>query len=81
MPEHVYKKSVEALPFRASLTAVFSAAAVAGELVNLFWKSQYDGSILGAVLYILAEAVGLTFAILLRKQVLKLEWEEKKDKN
>ncbi|MCD8104654.1 MAG: hypothetical protein LUF35_06560 [Lachnospiraceae bacterium] len=79
VPEHIYKKSVEALPVRAILSAVLSGAAILGELVNLIWQSQFDGKISGAVLYIALEAVELVLAPLLRKMVLALEWELKEE--
>ncbi len=75
IPEHVFQKSVEALPVRALLTAVFSGIALAGELVNLIWQSQFAGNVPGALLFVAAEAVSLVFAVLLRRMVLKLEWE------
>ncbi|MCD7744647.1 MAG: hypothetical protein LUI13_05090 [Lachnospiraceae bacterium] len=77
IPGHIYRKSVEALPIRALLTAVFSSIAIVGELVNLLWQSQFTGSISGALLYALAEAGSLVFAVLLRIAVRRLEWEEK----
>ncbi|MCC8047033.1 MAG: hypothetical protein LIP12_16370 [Clostridiales bacterium] len=76
IPEHIYKKSVEALPVRAILTIVLSGAAILGELVNLVWQSQFDGSVSGAVIYMVLESAGLILALLLRQTILGLEWEE-----
>ncbi|MCD7820517.1 MAG: hypothetical protein LUH07_15940 [Lachnospiraceae bacterium] len=74
--EHAYKKSVEALPLRGLLTAIFSGASLLGELVNFLWHSQFTGTIPGALLYLLLEAVGIACGILLRKTVSGLSWEE-----
>ncbi|MCD7883386.1 MAG: hypothetical protein LUI87_06745 [Lachnospiraceae bacterium] len=79
IPEHIYKKSADALPVRSILTIVFSGVAILGELVNLIWQSQFDGSISGAVIYMVSEAAGVILALLLRKTVLGLEWERKEE--
>ncbi|MCD8014840.1 MAG: hypothetical protein LUG99_17035 [Lachnospiraceae bacterium] len=75
IPEYVFQKSAEALPVRALLTAVFSGISLVGELVSMIRQSQFTGSISGALLFSSAEAVSLIFALLLRKKVLRLEWE------
>ncbi len=74
--DYNYKKSVKALPFRGLMTSICSGLAVISELVNVLWRSQYTGSISGALLYILAEAFGFVFGLLLRNWIRALSWEE-----
>ncbi len=72
--ERNYRKSVEVLPFRSVLTAVFAVLAVIGELVNLLWRAQYKGTLAGALIYMALEAAGLALALIFWRRLRKMEF-------
>ena len=71
--EYIFKGSVEELPLRTLMTAIFSSIAVLGELVNLFLPI-FRGKIWAGILFMGLEAAICTAAILLRRAVVRLEW-------
>ena len=71
--EYIFKGSVEKLPLRTLMTAIFSAIAVLGELVNLFLPI-FRGKIWAGILFMGLEAAICAASILLRRAVVRLEW-------
>lgn len=71
--EYVFKGSVEKLPLRTLMTAIFSAIAVLAELVNLFLPF-FRGKIWAGLLLMALEAAICAATILLRRAVVRLEW-------
>ncbi len=69
-----YKKSVERLPGRCIFVMVCCGLSILGELINLMWQAQFDGSVSGALVYMLTEAVSLALALLIRMRFAGFSW-------
>ena len=74
MREHVYKESVEKLPFRTLLTGILAFAAVIGEIVFVCLYG-FLGHAVSAVFFIILEVLALAGVIYIRKRAGDLKWE------
>ncbi len=72
--EYNYNKSVKKMPRRCLYVIVCNGLAILGELINLLWRSQYNGTVAGALLYMLIEAAGLAMALVIRVRFQNLSW-------
>lgn len=71
---YIYETSVLAVPKRALICVILCAAAILGELIELFFFGAGERLIETAV-YLLLMALSAVFAFLLRKTVLNTQWE------
>lgn len=80
MRAYVYAATVEKLPARAGLTAVFSVCTAAGELLVLVRRSG-ESNIRGTVLLLVLEAAAFLAGVRLLRGFCRLRWEKNSQKN
>lgn len=71
--EYVYQRSVEAIPSRAVITAVFAGLALAGEVLYVLLNGT-EGMALGMVLFLLSMGAALAAALGLRLLIVRSRW-------
>lgn len=71
--EYVYRRSVEAIPSRAVITAVFAGLALAGEILYVLLNGT-EGMALGMVLFLLSMGATLAAALGQRLLIVRSQW-------
>ncbi|MGN0204875.1 MAG: hypothetical protein ACI4BB_10050 [Coprococcus sp.] len=75
MRGYVYDETVEKLPFRILLTAVFTIASILGEVVYVILYGT-EGKAFGAVLFIILEIMALICTMYTWKRFQTVKWEK-----